>query len=87
MSRVLPEKVRPLWSNAEVDAFLAAPEVSPDMALLLAQTFGALADPTRVRMLYALTKGEHSVGDLAAIAASRPRQPRTSSRACATCGL
>lgn len=42
------------------------------MALLVAQTFQALGDPTRARILYALTKGEHSVGELAAIAAISP---------------
>jgi ArsR family transcriptional regulator, lead/cadmium/zinc/bismuth-responsive transcriptional repressor len=55
-----------------VERFLAAPELSPDVALRVAQTFQALADPTRARIVYALTKGEHSVGDLARIAGISP---------------
>lgn len=34
---------------------------------LLAETFQAIADPTRVRILYALSRGELCVGDLAAL--------------------
>lgn len=55
-----------------VDALLTAPELTPDLAVLVAQTFQALADPTRARLLYALTRGEHSVGALAAIAGISP---------------
>lgn len=69
MSRSLPDNVRPLHSDAAtVDAFLTAPELSPELALLVAQTFQALGDPTRARIVYALTKREHSVGELAVIA-------------------
>lgn len=71
MSRDLPAKVRALRADG-VDSLLAAPQLSPEMALLVAQTFQALGDPTRARILYALTKGEHSVGELAAIAAISP---------------
>jgi len=38
-----------------------------DMAAQLAATFKALADPTRVRMLHALSHAELCVGDLAAV--------------------
>lgn len=55
-----------------VEAFLAAPELSAELALLVAQTFQALADPTRARIIYALTKGERSVGELATIAGISP---------------
>lgn len=73
MSRELPPKVRPLRPDvSDVDTFLSASELAPDMALLVARTFQALADPTRARIVYALTKREHSVGELAAIAGISP---------------
>lgn len=52
--------------------FVAPEQLRPDLALLVAQTFQALADPTRARIVYALTRGEHSVGDLAALAEVSP---------------
>lgn len=55
-----------------IDAFLSAPSLSPELALLVAQTFQALADPTRARIVYALTKGERSVGDLAQLVGISP---------------
>ncbi|NJM07105.1 helix-turn-helix transcriptional regulator [Candidatus Gracilibacteria bacterium] len=64
MTRHLPDNVRPLREDP-VEAFVAPEELTPEMALLVAQTFAALADPTRARIVYALTRGEHSVGDLA----------------------
>ncbi len=70
MLQTLP--LRMLQPNASasdaVEAFLSASALTPELALLVAQTFQALADPTRARMMYALIKGEHSVGDLARIA-------------------
>ena len=74
MSRQLPAHVRPLRPNqpGTVDAYLMTPELSPEVALLVAQVFQALADPTRARIMYALTKGEHSVCDLAHIAGISP---------------
>jgi DNA-binding transcriptional ArsR family regulator len=39
-----------------------------DQAELLAQIFAALGDPTRARIVYALTRGEHSVNALAEMA-------------------
>ncbi len=74
MSRVLPAHVRPLPGSpdARVESFLSAPQLSSELALLVAQTFQALADPTRARIVYALTRGEHSVGELAAIAGISP---------------
>jgi DNA-binding transcriptional ArsR family regulator len=61
--------LRPDSSASEaVEAFLSASSLTPELALLVAQTFQALADPTRARVMYALTKGEHSVGELAEIA-------------------
>jgi ArsR family transcriptional regulator, lead/cadmium/zinc/bismuth-responsive transcriptional repressor len=58
--------------NDAVEAFVSQPQLSPELALLVSQTFQALADPTRARIVYALTKGEHSVGELAAIAGVSP---------------
>jgi ArsR family transcriptional regulator, lead/cadmium/zinc/bismuth-responsive transcriptional repressor len=54
-------------------ATVVAPEqLSPELALLLAQVFQALADPTRARIVYALTRGERSVGELATLAGTSP---------------
>ena len=39
-----------------------------DQAAFVAQTFAALSDPTRARMVFALTQGERSVGALAELA-------------------
>lgn len=72
MTRTLPPNVRPLNATSAVDRFLAAPELSGELAQQVAQTFQALGDPTRARIVYALTKGERSVGELAAIAAISP---------------
>src|SRR5262249_46828633 len=70
MLRTLPLWVLQPDSSASdaVEAFLSASALTPELALLVAQTFQALADPTRARVMYALTKGEYSVGDLARIA-------------------
>jgi DNA-binding transcriptional ArsR family regulator len=67
MMRQLPDSIRPLRSGDDnyIEAFVDPEELTPEMALLVAQTFAALADPTRARMVYALTRGELSVGDLA----------------------
>jgi DNA-binding transcriptional ArsR family regulator len=62
-------------SSGELDPIEAytSPEVlSPELALQVAQTFQALADPTRARIVYALTRGEHSVGALAAAVGVSP---------------
>ncbi len=74
MSRRLPANIVPLRpdTSAAVDALLTAPELTPELALLVAQVFQALADPTRARIMYALTKGERTVGDLAKIAGISP---------------
>lgn len=55
-----------------LDAFVAPPQLSPELSLLVAQTFGALADPTRARIVYALTRAEHSVNELALMAGVSP---------------
>src|SRR5688500_17630547 len=70
----LPPRTAQPESNASdaVEAFLSASALTPELALLVAQTIQALADPTRARLVYALTKGEHSVGDLAGIAGISP---------------
>ena len=36
------------------------------------RTFGLLADPTRVRVLWALLQGEHAVGELAELVGAQP---------------
>jgi DNA-binding transcriptional ArsR family regulator len=43
-------------------------DLPPDQAELLAQLFAALGDPTRARIIYGLTHGEHSVNALAEMA-------------------
>lgn len=74
MTRSIPEYLRPLAPSAPdpVEAFVSQPTLSPELSLLVAQTFQALSDPTRARIVYALTKGEHSVGELAAMAGVSP---------------
>ncbi|NJN18109.1 MAG: helix-turn-helix transcriptional regulator [Oscillochloris sp.] len=51
---------------------MEATELGAETAELIAQTFQALGDPTRARIVYALTKGEHSVGALSQIAGISP---------------
>lgn len=67
MSRSSGVKLRALRPDEidPIEAFVAPVELTPELALLVAQTFQALADPTRARIVYALTRGEHSVGRLA----------------------
>ena len=74
MHHALPLRVLQPDSSASdaVEAFLSASALTPELALLVAQTFQALADPTRARIMYALTKGEHNVGDLTRIAGISP---------------
>jgi DNA-binding transcriptional ArsR family regulator len=55
-----------------IDAFVSPEALTPELALLVSQTFQALADPTRARVVYALTRGEYTVGELAAIAGVSP---------------
>ncbi len=55
-----------------IDRFLRTPQLSPELAVLVAQLFQALADPTRARILYVLTKQEHGVGELSRIAGISP---------------
>jgi DNA-binding transcriptional ArsR family regulator len=55
-----------------IEALLAAPTLTPEMALLVAQTFQAVADPTRARMVYALTRREYSVNELAQVVGVSP---------------
>lgn len=43
-------------------------DLPSDQAELLAQLFAALGDPTRARIVFALTRGEHSVNALAQMA-------------------
>lgn len=69
MSRSRPLNVHLLPSAASaVDMFLEADLLSEELAFQVAQTFQALADPTRAKIVYALTRGERSVGALARIA-------------------
>ncbi len=72
MTRSRPANVRSLDASSAVERFLAAPELSGELAQQIAQTFQALGDPTRARIVYALTKGERSVGELAALAGISP---------------
>lgn len=74
MLDLLPVRLPRADSSAAdvVDGFLSAHTLTPELALLVAQTFQALSDPTRARIMYALTKGERSVGELAEIAGISP---------------
>jgi ArsR family transcriptional regulator, lead/cadmium/zinc/bismuth-responsive transcriptional repressor len=67
MSRTYTAHIRPLRQEQAdpIEAFVSPAELTPAMALLVAQTFQALADPTRARIVYALTQNEYSVGPLA----------------------
>jgi DNA-binding transcriptional ArsR family regulator len=67
MTRSLPDKILPLRVEQRdpIETFVAPAELTPETALLVAQTFAALGDPTRARIVYALTRREHSVGELA----------------------
>jgi DNA-binding transcriptional ArsR family regulator len=47
-------------------------ELTADQVAAAVQSFALLADPTRVRMLWALRDGELDVASLAAIAGCRP---------------
>ena len=73
MSRILPANIS-RFEPAEtvIDRFLNPPQLSPELAVLVAQLFQALADPTRARILYVLTKQEHGVGELSRIAGISP---------------
>ena len=53
--------------DAEAVRRVQAHPLADAMASPLAETFKALADPTRVRILHALSHGELCVGDLAAV--------------------
>lgn len=74
MSIAAPRYLRPLRAGEPdpVEAFVSPEALTPELALLVAQTFQALADPTRARIVYALTRGEHSVGALAAAVGVSP---------------
>lgn len=64
-SRAIPHLQKQVESADRITAFLNPPALTPELSLLVAQTFQALADPTRARIVYALTRGELSVGALA----------------------
>jgi len=53
--------------NAEAVQQLRDHQLDAALADRLAETFRSLADPTRVRMLHALSHAELCVGDLAAV--------------------
>ena len=56
-----------LEDSAERLEQVAAHTLSEEMAVELAATFGALADPTRVRLISALAEEELCVGELASL--------------------
>lgn len=76
MSHSVPKNVIQLNTGtpteSQIDHFLTASELTPEVAFLVAQVFQALSDPTRARILYALTKREHTVGELASVASISP---------------
>jgi DNA-binding transcriptional ArsR family regulator len=59
----------PAFTAIHPEAVAAAQAVIPSDGILalVTEMYGALADPTRVRILYALTTGELCVRDLAAV--------------------
>lgn len=59
-------RVKPINPNAVASARLAAP--TDRLLALVVETFEALADPTRARLLYALRKRSLCVRDLAVVA-------------------
>lgn len=65
-------RIPDLVQTNDIDALVAPEQLTPEIALLIAQVFQALADPTRARIMYALTRGERSVGELALIAGVSP---------------
>ncbi|MGE6629767.1 Zn(II)-responsive metalloregulatory transcriptional repressor CzrA [Bacillus sp. NPDC077027] len=50
-----------LDTNQEQDMM----ELDEESLFLVSQTFKALSDPTRIRILHLLSQGEHSVNDIA----------------------
>lgn len=48
------------------------PVLTPEQALFIADNFAALGDPSRARIIFVLTQGEHSVNALAEIAKISP---------------
>lgn len=50
----------------------AAGPPTPEQVELAARTFQLLCDPTRLRLVWELLQGEHSVGELAALVGGRP---------------
>ncbi len=56
--------------DSAVEDVLNEPYLSVETSMLVSQVFQSLADPTRARMLYALTKREHTVGELSEITAT-----------------
>ncbi|MFO7167693.1 MAG: metalloregulator ArsR/SmtB family transcription factor [Chloroflexota bacterium] len=53
--------------NAEMVRMLREHQLAEQTTTQLAETFKALADPTRVRILHALSHAELCVGDIAAV--------------------
>src|SRR5829696_695832 len=64
-----PRRAEPASDIVDSEAVrrIHAHPLAESMAAQLAETFKALADPTRVRMLHALSHAELCVGDLAAV--------------------
>ena len=62
-----PKDAAPDIVDIEAVRRIHAHPLGDGLAAQLAETFKALADPTRVRMLYALSHAELCVGDLAAV--------------------
>jgi ArsR family transcriptional regulator, lead/cadmium/zinc/bismuth-responsive transcriptional repressor len=65
MTHVPAAAIHPIHPEAVAAAEAAIP--AENLLGLIAEMFGALADPTRVRMLYALSTGEMCVRDLAVV--------------------
>lgn len=59
--------VSPVIVDAEAVRSVREHGISDDLTVKVAEIFKALADPTRVRILHALSHAELCVGDLAAV--------------------
>lgn len=61
----MPQEISPTPINQEALSLARASLPTDELLTVVVQTFGALADPTRARILFALRSGELCVRDLA----------------------
>lgn len=63
-----------LRMDADIEPAASLPEAMPndDQVAVAVETFQILAEPTRIRLLWALLQGERAVTDLARLVRARP---------------